>query len=240
MSHHREAGGGGIGLMASWLVSMWVCSHAMQGACSRKHPRRRAQTAHFPPMRERFAGRSGFAARLARSPRGQMLIRAPSPPLQRPAAGISRAPHRRMSAHATGQIGADGVKHSMECWQAVGIESALTFSLRHLVMSEIRGRFRRWGAMLVLDREDHSRALLKAWIDLASIDTGSVERDQHIRSAEFFDVGRFPFAEFRSEAIAPLDEHRYLARGPLVLHGKSRPVELIVAPGPKREDAGVA
>jgi polyisoprenoid-binding protein YceI len=128
----------------------------------------------------------------------------------------------------------------MECWQAVGIESALTFSLRHLVMSEIRGRFRRWGAMLVLDREDHSRALLRAWIDLASIDTSSVERDQHIRSAEFFDVGRFPFAEFRSEAIAPLDEHRYLARGPLVLHGKTRPVELIVTPGPKREDAGVA
>ena len=131
------------------------------------------------------------------------------------------------------------VKHSMECWQVVGIESALTFALRHLVMSEIRGRFRRWGAMLVLDREDQSRALLKAWIDLASIDTGSVERDQHIRSAEFFDVGRFPFAEFRSEAIEALDEHRYVARGPLALHGKNRPIELIVTPGPKREDGGV-
>jgi polyisoprenoid-binding protein YceI len=127
----------------------------------------------------------------------------------------------------------------MECWQAVGIESALTFSLRHLVVSEIRGRFKRWGAMLVLDRGDLSRALLKAWVDLASIDTGSVERDQHIRSAEFFDAGHFPFAEFRSDAIAALDEHRYVARGPLVLHGKSRPVELIVTPGPTREDDGV-
>jgi polyisoprenoid-binding protein YceI len=145
-----------------------------------------------------------------------------------------------MSVHATGQLDVDALKRSMECWQVVGIESALTFSLRHLVVSEIRGRFRRWGALLVLDREDHSRALLKAWIDLASIDTGSLERDQHIRSAEFFDVARFPFAEFRSEAIAAVDNQRYVARGPLLLHGKNRPVELIVTPGPKREDGGVA
>ena len=144
-----------------------------------------------------------------------------------------------MSAHVLGQLDSDAVRPSTECWQVVGIESALTFSLRHIVVSEIRGRFRRWGAILVLDREDRSRALLKAWIDLASIDTGSIERDQHIRSAEFFDVARFPFAEFRSDAITALDDRRFLARGTLGLHGESRPVELIVTPGPKREDAGI-
>jgi polyisoprenoid-binding protein YceI len=144
-----------------------------------------------------------------------------------------------MSVHANGQLGGHAVKTSTECWQAVGIESALTFSLRHLVMSEIRGRFRRWGAVLVLDREDPSRALIKAWIDLASVDTASCERDQHIRSAEFFDVARFPFAEFRSDAIAALDDRRFVARGLLALHGVTQPVELIVTPGRRREDAGI-
>lgn len=144
-----------------------------------------------------------------------------------------------MSVHAIGRLEGDAGKPPTECWQVVGIESALTFSLRHLVMSEIRGRFRRWGAILVLDREDPSRALLKAWIDLASIDTGSCERDQHIRSAEFFDVARFPFAEFRSDTIAALDDRRFVARGPLALHGLNQPVELVVTPGPKREDAGI-
>jgi polyisoprenoid-binding protein YceI len=145
-----------------------------------------------------------------------------------------------MSLHATEWFDADAVKSSTECWQVVGIESALTFSLRHLVMSEIRGRFRRWGAILILDREDQSRALLKAWIDLASIDTGSFERDHHIRSAEFFDVARFPFAEFRSDEIVSLDAQRFVARGALALHGETQPLELIVTPGPRREDAGVA
>ena len=144
-----------------------------------------------------------------------------------------------MSIHATEQLDGDAIEPSIECWQVVGIESALTFSLRHIVMSEIRGRFRRWGGMLMLDRADRSRARLKAWIDLASVDTGSFERDQHIRSAEFFDVARFPFAEFRSDAIAALDEQRFVVRGPLTLHGVDREVELIVTPGPKREDGEV-
>jgi len=139
-----------------------------------------------------------------------------------------------MSIHATEQLGGGGLGNSIECWQVVGIESALTFSLRHIVVSEIRGRFRRWGGMLMFDREDRSRARLKAWIDLASVDTGSLERDQHIRSVEFFDVGRFPFAEFRSDTIDALDEQRFVARGSLALHGVDRQVELIVAPAPQR------
>lgn len=106
-------------------------------------------------------------------------------------------------------------------------------------MSEIGGCFHNWGALLLLDAEDPSRSRLTGWVDLTSIDTGSPERDAQIRSLEFFNVVHFPVAEFRSEMIAPLDAHRFVARGPLELHGVVQPIELAVTVGPRIEDGDV-
>jgi polyisoprenoid-binding protein YceI len=111
--------------------------------------------------------------------------------------------------------------------------------LRHIVMSEIAGCFHNWGALLLLDAEDPSRARLTGWVDLTSIDTGSPERDAQIRSSEFFNVVHFPVARFRSEMIAPVDGHRFVARGPLELHGVVQPIELTVTAGPRIEDGDV-
>jgi polyisoprenoid-binding protein YceI len=124
----------------------------------------------------------------------------------------------------------------VECWEVTSADSTLTFSVRHLVVSQIVGRFRKWGASLALDLDDVSRSRLTGWIDLASIDTGAPERDDHIRSLEFFNVTRFPVAEFRSDAIIPIADQRYLVRGQLILHGVARPIEMTVTPGPKIEE----
>ena len=138
---------------------------------------------------------------------------------------------------AAGQLDGHGSTTRLECWEVVGPNSALTFSLRHIVVSAITGRFRKWGALLVLDLEDVSRSRLTAWVDLKSIDTGSQERDEHIRSPEFFNVARFPVAEFRTDAIIPIAGRRFLARGQLSLHGVTRPIELTVTPGLKMQEA---
>jgi polyisoprenoid-binding protein YceI len=137
-----------------------------------------------------------------------------------------------MTIQASGQFDGHASRARLESWEVTGADSALTFSLRHIVVREIIGHFRKWGALLVLDLDDVSRSWLTGWVDLASIDTGAPERDEHIRSPEFFNVSHVPVAEFRSNAIYPIDGQHVLVRGQLVLHGVEQPIDLTVTPGP--------
>ena len=77
-----------------------------------------------------------------------------------------------------------------ERWEIDGSKSKLAFALRHLVIAEIKGQFKDWGGALLLDRAHPGRSFLEIWIDLASVDTDSAERDAHLRSAEFLDVAQ--------------------------------------------------
>ena len=128
----------------------------------------------------------------------------------------------------------------LERWEIRLEGSHLTFVLRHLVISQIRGQFRRWGGTLFLDRTSPWRSSVEVWIDLASLETNSVERDDHIRSPELLDVQRFPLAEFKSTAVEPQGD-RLVVRGRLQLHGVTRDVELDVEPrtGPPYEGRNV-
>lgn len=128
---------------------------------------------------------------------------------------------------------------SFERWEIDPTGSALEFTLRHLVLLEIRGRFHRWGGTVFIDRATPSRSYVEAWVDLASVDTGSEERDAHVRSPEFLDVGRYPRARFASTAV-DVDDERIRLRGHLQLHGTTREIELEVSPGANtRDDKGV-
>ncbi len=127
----------------------------------------------------------------------------------------------------------------LERWQVDPAESTLTFTLRHIVVQEIQGRFLRWGGRLAIDRNQPSLSEVDVWVDLASIDTSSLERDEHVRSAEFLDVGRFPRAAFKSTSIALADE-RIRVEGLLELHGITRPVEMEVTVGQQTREGDVA
>jgi polyisoprenoid-binding protein YceI len=131
-----------------------------------------------------------------------------------------------------------------ERWLIDPERSTMLFRLRHLVVSEIGGRFRRLGGDLLLDPQEPARSTVRVWIDLASIETGSVERDDHVVSPEFLDVVKFPRAEFWSSAIEVRDPAAVTVTGKLALHGTVRPVELEVErlelepPPAGRADAG--
>ena len=118
---------------------------------------------------------------------------------------------------------------SLEHWQIDPEHSALRFSLGHLVVQELRGVFYRWGGTLALDRTDPARSQVHVWVDLASVDTGTQERDAHVRSAEFFDVARFPRAELRSTSVTLRDGSIEIV-GELDLHGTGRQVRVVVGP----------
>jgi polyisoprenoid-binding protein YceI len=118
---------------------------------------------------------------------------------------------------------------TLERWELDPARSVLDFSIRHLVIQEIRGRFRRWGGAVLVDRADPSRSRVDLWIDLASIETGSEERDAHVRSPEFLDVAQFPRARFVSASVEA-DEERIRVRGTLHLHGTIGDVVVEVIP----------
>jgi polyisoprenoid-binding protein YceI len=115
-----------------------------------------------------------------------------------------------------------------ERWEIDGATSTLTFALRHFVIGEIKGHFGRWGGILLLDPAHLRRSSLEVWVDVASLDTGSPERDPHVRSAELLDVERCPRALFRSTGIALHADGEAIVAGRLELHHVTRHVELTV------------
>jgi polyisoprenoid-binding protein YceI len=113
-----------------------------------------------------------------------------------------------------------------ETWQIDLDRSSLRFSLRHVVFHEIRGRFGKWGGTVALDGDDLAKSSVRVWIDLGSVDTGEAERDDQIRSPEFFDVARFPRATFASTEVKLPEHANPLIKGRLDLHGITVDVDL--------------
>jgi polyisoprenoid-binding protein YceI len=124
-----------------------------------------------------------------------------------------------------------------ETWTVDPGRSSLTFSLSHIVVHQIRGRFARWGGTMSINSKEPWLSSVDIWVDLGSITTGDPERDAHVRSAEFLDVARFPGARFRSKNVC-LEEKRVIVEGTLDLHGVVREVELRadVEPAASRAD----
>jgi polyisoprenoid-binding protein YceI len=105
--------------------------------------------------------------------------------------------------------------------------SEVSFQVRHLV-SKVRGRFTDFDATLTVRPERPEEASVAFTVQAASIDTDLPERDQHLRSADFFDAERFPQIAFESSAVLPRGDDRYDVEGTLTIRGVSRPVRVPV------------
>jgi polyisoprenoid-binding protein YceI len=113
-----------------------------------------------------------------------------------------------------------------ETWQIDLDRSSLHFSLRHIVVHEIRGRFGKWGGTVTLAGDDLAKSSVRVWVDLGSVDTEEMERDGQIRSPEFFDVGRFPRAMFTSTEVRLPERENPIVKGHLDLHGFTGDVDV--------------
>ena len=105
--------------------------------------------------------------------------------------------------------------------------SGIHFTVRHLVISKVRGAFGRWQGTVDFDDKDLASSKVSAVIEAASIDTREPKRDEHLRSADFFDVERFPELRFESTSIER-DGDEYRVHGDLTIHGVTHPVLLAV------------
>src|SRR5438045_7167445 len=86
-------------------------------------------------------------------------------------------------------------------WNIDAAHSGITFAIRHMVFSKVRGRFAKYAGAIHLDGGDLSRSSVEVTIDASSIDTGTPQRDTHLRSPDFFDVEAFPELRFRSTRV---------------------------------------
>jgi polyisoprenoid-binding protein YceI len=109
-------------------------------------------------------------------------------------------------------------------WQIDPAHSAAHFSVRHLMISNVRGEFSKVSGSAVLDPSDPTKSTVEVSIDTTSIDTRELQRDEHLRSADFFDVANHPAITFRSKKIAPAGPERFKVTGDLTIRGVTREV----------------
>ncbi len=103
--------------------------------------------------------------------------------------------------------------------------SVVSFSARHLMVSKVRGRFAVTGGSLVIDAEP-ARSSVEAIIDVASVHSGDPKRDEHLRSADFFDVEHYPTATFRSTKVEDHGDGEFTLTGDLTIRDVTDPVVL--------------
>ncbi len=109
-------------------------------------------------------------------------------------------------------------------WTVDPLHSEVGFSVRHMMVSKVRGKFTSYDVDLVT-AENPLESSVTASIDLSSIDTGSSDRDNHLRSADFFEVETYPTMTFRSTGIRAKGED-FILDGELTLKGVTKPVSL--------------
>lgn len=117
----------------------------------------------------------------------------------------------------------------MATWNFDPSHSTVGFSIRHLVISKVRGRFTKWSGTVVVEGDAPVSA--EVVIDAASIDTAEAQRDAHLRSPDFFDAERFPTIGFKSTGYSDGQ-----LVGDLTIHGVTRPVTLAVESNGRGKD----
>ncbi len=114
-------------------------------------------------------------------------------------------------------------------WQLDPTHSSAEFAVRHMMVATVKGSFKSISGHVELDETAWENSRIEAEIDAASVDTGTADRDTHLRSADFFDVAVHPKITFRSTAIEPDGEDSGKIHGDLTIHGVTKPVTLDVS-----------
>ena len=110
-------------------------------------------------------------------------------------------------------------------WQIDPAHTNVEFRVRHLGLAKVRGRFDTFEGTLTI-ADDPLRSEVEAVVDLASVDTNNEDRDNHLRSTDFFDIETHPRMTYRSTGIDAAGDGTYVVHGDLTVAGTSRPVDL--------------
>jgi polyisoprenoid-binding protein YceI len=107
--------------------------------------------------------------------------------------------------------------------------SSATFSVRHMMITNVRGEFQKLSGKAVYDSKNPAATKIEATLDVASINTREEKRDAHLKSADFFDVEKFPTITFVSKRASAKGDGALDVTGDLTIHGTTREVVLAVS-----------
>lgn len=113
-------------------------------------------------------------------------------------------------------------------WEIDSAHSGAHFSVRHMMIATVRGEFRKVTGTINMDEKDISKSSVEAVIDATTIDSREERRDNDLRSANFFDVAKFPTITFKSKSVTRLGEGKFKVAGDLTMHGITKEVILDV------------
>lgn len=108
-------------------------------------------------------------------------------------------------------------------WVLDPAHSNVDFSVKHMMISKVKGMFREFDAKIEADPNDLTTANVEFTVDLASIDTRNGDRDAHLKSADFFDVENHPKMIFKATKFVKTDDNEYEVTGDLTIRGVTRP-----------------
>jgi polyisoprenoid-binding protein YceI len=113
-------------------------------------------------------------------------------------------------------------------WNLDPAHTHASFTIRHMVITNVRGEFRKLTGSVKLDEKDVTKSSVEATLDTASIDTRVGDRDNHLRSPDFFDAAKYPTITFKSTKVKQAGQGKLEVTGDLTMHGVTKPVVLEV------------
>ncbi len=122
-------------------------------------------------------------------------------------------------------IFATSVRAESEVYEIDPVHSTVAFKVRHF-FTEVPGRFKEFSGTITVDPENLENLSTETTIKAASIDTDNEDRDKHLRSADFFDVEKYPEIVFKSKGVESTGDKTGKVTGDLTIHGITREIEL--------------
>jgi len=113
-------------------------------------------------------------------------------------------------------------------WKIDPSHSEVTFSVRHMMISNVRGRFEKFTGVVDFNEEHPAQSVIDVQIEAASISTRDAQRDAHLRSPDFFNAEAFPYLSFKSKRIELVDAENGRLYGDLTIRDITREVVLDV------------
>jgi polyisoprenoid-binding protein YceI len=121
-------------------------------------------------------------------------------------------------------------------WVIDPMHSEVQFKVKHLVISTVSGFFKSFAGELITDGDDFENAEIDFTLDIDSIDTNQSQRDEHLKSAEFFDAATYPKISFKSTSFTKTGDDEYALKGDLTIKDVTKPVSLDVEFGGSAAD----
>jgi polyisoprenoid-binding protein YceI len=114
----------------------------------------------------------------------------------------------------------------MTTWKIDPTHSEVNFSVKHLLVSTVRGQFDKFNATIETNKEDFSDAKIKFEADVTSVNTRNEQRDAHLKSADFFDAQNYPQMTFESTSVKKVSDYELQVKGKLTLRGVTKEITL--------------